>query len=65
MMLQNAADMTGILRSLAEEGYLLRREEVARLSPYLIEHVKRFGNYVVNLETVPEPLHFELPTPAE
>jgi hypothetical protein len=39
----------------------LRREEVSRLSPYLTEHVKRFGDYVVDLEAVPDPLHSNLP----
>ena len=57
--------MTGILRSLAEEGYPLRREEVVQLSPYLTEHVKRFGDYVVDLEVVPDPLHPEMPILAE
>ena len=65
VVLQNAADMTGVLRSLAEEGYPLRREEVGQLSPYLTEHVKRFGDYVVDLEMVPDPLHSEMPTLAE
>jgi len=62
LVLQNAADMTGVLRSLAEEGYPLRREEV---SPYLREHVKRFGDYVVDLETVPDPLHSDMPELAD
>ena len=62
VVLQNAADMTGVLHSLAEEGYPLRREGVGQLSPYLTEHVKRFGDYVVDLEMVPEPLHSEMPT---
>lgn len=50
LILQNTADMTDALRSLAEEGYPLRREDVARLSPYLTAHVKRFGDYVVDTE---------------
>ena len=61
LVLQNAADMTDALRSLAEEGYPLRREKVAQLSPYLTEHVKRFGDYVIDLETVPAPLDGEMP----
>lgn len=52
LILQNTADMTQALRSLAEEGYPLRREDVARLSPYLTAHVKRFGDYVVDPEVV-------------
>lgn len=26
------------------------------LSPYLMEHIKRFGDYVIDLEERPEPL---------
>jgi TnpA family transposase len=65
LVLQNAADMTRVLRSLAQEGYHLGREEVSQLSPYLTEHVKRFGDYVVDLETVPDPLHSEMPELAD
>ena len=65
VVLQNAADMTGVLLSLAEEGYPLKREEVAQLSPYLTEHVKRFGDYVVDLDMVPDPLHSKMPPLAE
>ncbi len=61
VVLQNVADMTRALRSLAEEGYPLHREDVAQLSPYLTEHIKRFGDYVVDLETVPDPLDGEMP----
>ncbi|PLS84566.1 MAG: hypothetical protein CYG60_17240 [Actinobacteria bacterium] len=65
LVLQNAADMTRVLRSLAQEGYPLRREEVSQLSPYLTEHVKRFGDYVVDLETVPDPLDGQMPELAD
>ena len=64
-MLQNAADMTKAMRSLAEEGYPLRREEVAQLSPYLTKHVKRFGDYAVDLETVPAALDGTMPNLAD
>jgi hypothetical protein len=35
LILQNAADITEALKSLAEEGHEIRREHVAQLSPYL------------------------------
>lgn len=60
-----ALEMSGVLRSLAEEGCPLRREEVVQLSPYLTEHGKRFKDYVPDLETVPESLYSEMPTLAE
>jgi TnpA family transposase len=61
LILQNAADMTVVLRSPAAESYPLRREEVAELSPYLTAHVKRFGDYVVDLQTLPAPLDGAMP----
>ncbi len=48
--------MTEVLHTLTQEGYEIRREHLAQLSPYLTGHVKRFGDYVVDLESVPAPL---------
>ena len=61
LILQNAADMTEVLHSLAQEGHEIRREHLAQLSPYLTGHVKRFGDYVVDLENVPPPPNGEIP----
>jgi hypothetical protein len=55
-MLQNVADMTEVLYQLAQEGFQITRAMVARLSPYLTEHIKRFGEYVLDMEVRPEPL---------
>ena len=40
-------DISRILRALQQEGYPLTRADVATLSPYLTEHIKRFGDYQV------------------
>jgi hypothetical protein len=48
-------DVTARLRRVCEQA----------CSPYLREHVKRFGDYVMDLEAVPDPLHSELPLLAE
>jgi TnpA family transposase len=61
LILQNAADVTEVLHSLVREGYPIRREDVAMLSPYLTSHVKRFGDYVVDLDAVPAPLDGQMP----
>jgi TnpA family transposase len=61
LILQNAADMTEVLHSLAREGHEIKREHLAQLSPYLTGHVKRFGDYVVDLENIPEPPNGEMP----
>jgi hypothetical protein len=46
VIFQNVVDLTEVLQQLQSEGYLLRREDVACLSPYLTSHIKRFGDYV-------------------
>lgn len=56
VIFHNVVDLTEILRSLKREGYLLTRENVAALSPYLTSHIKRFGDYLVDLEVVPQAL---------
>src|SRR5690606_37567215 len=43
VMLHNVADLTGILVTLGQENYPLTRQLVSRLSPYMTEHIKRFG----------------------
>ena len=56
VMLQNVADMTGVLHQLAQEGVHITQAMVARLSPCLTEHIKRFGDYVLDMEVKPTPL---------
>lgn len=56
IMLQNVADMTDVLHQLAQEGFQITQAMVSRLSPYLTEHIKRFGEYLLDMEAIPEPL---------
>ena len=56
VMLHNVVEMTNILYQLAQQGYIITSEMVARLSPYLTQHIKRFGDYVLDMDTKPEPL---------
>ena len=56
MMLHNVVDMTNVLRQLQQEGVFVTPEVVSRLSPYLTEHIKRFGQYILDMDTQPEPL---------
>lgn len=65
LILQNAADMTAVLKILAAEGYTIRCEDLAQLSPYLTGHVKRFGDYVVDVDTASDPLDGEMPELAD
>jgi len=52
LMLQNVADLTEALQKLEQRGYPVHPEDVAHLSPYLTEHLQRFGDYVLKLRPV-------------
>jgi hypothetical protein len=56
VMLHNVVDMTNVLRTLQQEGICVTAELVSRLSPYLTEHIKRFGQYFLDMATQTEPL---------
>lgn len=61
VILHNAVDMTQALRELVREGHTVTSEEVAALSLYLTGHIKRFGDYVLDLGSVPDPIEDDLP----
>lgn len=56
VIFQNVVDQSRILHELMTEGYMVRREDVAALSPYLTSHIKRFGDYVIDLSVAPQSL---------
>ncbi|MBF2022050.1 MAG: Tn3 family transposase [Hydrococcus sp. C42_A2020_068] len=56
VIFQNVVDLTEVLQQLQSEGYLLEREDVACLSPYLTTHIKRFGDYVIDMEAISQSL---------
>ena len=56
VMLHNVVDMTDVLAQLAQQGYLITPQMIAHLSPYPTQHIKRFGDYVLDMEAKPEPL---------
>jgi TnpA family transposase len=55
VMLHTVVDMTNALHDLQRTGVCITPELVARLSPYLTEHIKRFGQYLIDLNTPPVP----------
>jgi TnpA family transposase len=55
VMLHNVVDMTNALHDLQREGVCITPELAARLSPYLTEHLKRFGQYLVDMNAPPVP----------
>ena len=63
VILQNTVDLTEAVRSLVAEGYAVKREDLAGLSPYWTRHIKRFGDYILEWDEVPPALEDELPLP--
>ena len=64
IMLSNVADMTGVLSSMAEDRHPVTSSLVAHLSPYTREHIRRFGQYVLDMNDLPGPLELQ-PLPFE
>src|SRR4051812_29643730 len=57
IMLSNVADMAEVLSSMARDGHRVTPGLVACLSPYMREHIRRFGQYVLDMEEMPRPLN--------
>jgi hypothetical protein len=55
--------MTRALDSLAADGHdaAITPEALAGTSPYLNEHLNRFGSYELDLSQPPAPMPFDLP----
>lgn len=55
LILQNVVDMMRTLAALDGQGRSIAAADVSFLSPYQVAHVKRFGEYNLELERPPEP----------
>jgi Tn3 transposase DDE domain len=56
IMPSNVAEMTGVLSSMAKDQHPVTPGLVAHLSPYASEHIRRFGQYVLDMNDLPGPL---------
>ena len=63
LIFHTVVGMTRALDSIAAEGHgaAITPEALAGTSPYLNEHLNRFGSYELDLSRPPAPLPFELP----
>ncbi len=59
IMLQNVTDLTNVLNEMANEGFNVTPELVKSLSPYIREHILRFGKWSLDMEDLPDPLRPE------
>nr|WP_259407367.1 transposase [Bacillus toyonensis] len=56
MVFQNVVDITMILWQLKNEGYHFSRQDFETLNPYITRHIKRFGDYVIDLQKITQPI---------
>jgi TnpA family transposase len=59
VMLQNVLDMSQALRELLDEGYPVTPQTVQGLSAYVHGHIRRYGDYELEVEEVPPPISEE------
>jgi TnpA family transposase len=60
LILYNVSEISRILNELAGQGYRFSADAIARLSPYLTEHINRFGAYGIDSNRDALPLDFDL-----
>lgn len=60
LIFQNTVDMMNAIKSLRDDRVEVSKDDIKNLSPYLTSHIRRFGEYIIDLdaETKPE-INFE------
>jgi TnpA family transposase len=58
IMLHNVVDLTEVLNQMVASGHQVTEQLVKRLSPYQTSHIKRFGQYILDIDAMPAPLEF-------
>jgi hypothetical protein len=48
IIFHNVCTLTSLLNELAKEGFEFDEETIAAISPYIREHINRFGAYILN-----------------
>ena len=60
VMCWNAVQQSRLIRLLRKSGWKITSTQVAYLSPYLTSHIKRFGDYTIDIKLVPPPVEPDL-----
>ena len=55
VMLSNVADLTDVLSGMADDGHSVTPALAASLSPYIRDHIRRFGKFVLDMTDLPNP----------
>ena len=60
IILHNAVDMTIAINKLLNEGYKILRSDIESMSPYITRNIKRFGDYHIDINVIPNPIQQEV-----
>jgi TnpA family transposase len=63
VILQNTVDLSLAIQTLSAKGMRVDRAVLKTLSPYLTRHLKRYGDYVVDVQQIPQPLETAIALP--
>jgi len=56
IMLSNIVDLTNVINQMIEEGKPVTPKLISKLSPYIRQHIRRFGQYTLDMEDKPQAL---------
>jgi hypothetical protein len=56
VIFHNAVDFSLVIQQLKAEGFKFDRSMLSTLSTYLTRHLKRYGDIVIDLQSIPFPL---------
>lgn len=56
VILQNTIDIGNAIKQLKTEGIEVSKQDIKNLSPYLTSHIKRFGEYIIDLDGKNDPI---------
>ena len=56
VILQNTIDIGNTIKIMKDEGMEVCKQDIKNLSPYLTSHIKRFGEYIIDLDEKNEPI---------
>lgn len=65
VMLHNVVDITDALQTMRVNGHTVNKKLIARISPYITQHIKRFGEYFLDMDELPPPLDPDKPILSE
>jgi hypothetical protein len=53
LIFHNLCSLTKLVQTLEQRGEAVLEDAITAISPYLTEHINRFGDYTLNLDRKP------------